>query len=1329
MSDTSSAVRVAGGLLTADLLSRLAAGTDVSGLEPDTYHLAAGEKLRQAASRKWEELSPVWKKFRAEVDEGDGAPTASRTRDRWLVKLLKALDFDQLESLPAPGLAVDDKTFPLSHRWAHVPIHLLGWGDDLSSRGKGLRGKTVSAPQAMLQELLNRSDDHLWAILSNGRRLRLLRDSTALVGSAYVEFDLEAIFDGDLFSNFALLYALAHRSRFEHLDSPASPASCWLERWRTDAIDHGARALEQLRGNVATAIATLGTGFLQHPDNTQLRKQLAEGDLAVEDFQRTLLRCVYRLLFWFVAEDRGGLHPANANETARHRYTGYFSSARLRDTARRRRGNRQTDLWQTARIVLDALGHEDGRPELALPGIGGIFEPGPLDEPIADAALSNRVLLDVVRTLTVVRDGDVLRPVDFRNLGAEELGSVYELLLELHPRHDPEQATLTLDPVGGSERKTSGSYYTPTSLVECLLDSALNPLLDKALAADDPEAALLDITICDPACGSGHFLVAAARRLGKQVAAVRTDEAEPTPESVRSALRDVIGRCIYGVDINPMAVEIAKIALWLEALEPGKPLSYLDANIRVGNALLGATPALLADGLPDAAFKPIEGDDKKFTAALAKRNKAERALSAEQGELFDDTALREATLRVARAASQLLDRGTPNSLADIHVRARRHSELQASPDWVRARDLADAWCAAFVWPKTPDGPPAITHQVLQRMEQDPLTLPAETAGETRRLAAAYRFFHWQLEFPQIFAASESGAEAESSGWRGGFSCVLGNVPWERVKLQEQEFFAARDPEVAAAPNAAARKRIIKALEINDPPLHMAFLAARRRAEGESFLLRKSGRHPLTARGDLNTYAVFAETGWRISGPNGRFGVILPTGIATDDTTKYFFRHIVDSGSLESLLDFRNKGFFPGAAGAQGNRFCLLTLTRAPRNVPMLFSFRNESLQEAHRGDRRVYLTADEIAMLNPNTGTAPLFRSRRDAEITLGIYRRVPVLVKDNDPSGNPWGISFLRMFDMANDSDLFHTREQLESDGWTLDGHAFTRGPDRMLPLYEAKMFHHYEHRFGDYSELALVAGKGVRALPTPSVEMRDNPYYSVLPRYWVASAAVVSRLMGHLDHRWLLCWRDITSGLDERTAIFGLIPMVAVGHTSPLAFIDRPVDVAPLYANLTSLVFDYCVRQKVGGTHLTYMYLNQTPVLAPNAYRRPAPWARSTRLDAWISQRVLELVYTAADMEPFARMLGYTESPFRFSVARRLLLRAELDAAFFHLYGIGRDDVEHVLESFPIVKRKDIAGCGEYSTKKRILEIFDAMASAVKCGYQYETVVDPPPGNGPRH
>ena len=852
--------------------------------------------------------------------------------------------------MTAGNFELAGKSFPISHRSGPVPIHLLGWATDLDHKTPHV---TARAPQSMVQELLNRDDAYLWAILSNGAALRLLRDSTALVGSSYVEFDLEAIFDGELFSDFVQLYLTCHESRFA-IQGDGGPSSCYLEQWRGFAAEQGERALNQLRVGVQQAISILGTGFLSHPANPQLRFRLdpGNGDLKLDDFNRALLRLVYRMLFWFVAEDRGALlqpDPAGADadakarlREARDRYAAYFSSARLRQFARRHRGGRHGDLFEAAQLVFDALGTEGGVPELALPGIGGIFEYQrddgralPLDEPLAGARLSNEALLGAVRALSLVkpRDGGAWRRVDFGNLGAEELGSVYESLLELIPRYDPEQLAYTLQTQPGNERKESGSYYTPTSLVECLLDSALDPVLDQACAhgtAEERVSALLDITVCDPACGSGHFLVAAARRIAKRVAAEETGESEPPDAVVRAALRRVVGRCIYGVDVNPMAAELAKVSLWLEALEPGKPLSYLDSNIRVGNSLLGVTPALLAEGLPDAAFAPIEGDDRKVASALKKQNATERQ---GQHDLFSQAGIPVTNAALAKRAGEIA-RALPESLEDLHIYQQRQAlELAGSTELRIQKLLADAWCAAFVQPKTAlTRSTAITHAVLERLGADAGTLELAAAEDlVEDLTRQYRFFHWHVEFPHIFRVGNGATDINpATGWAGGFSCVIGNPPWERVKLQEQEFFASRRPEIANAANAAARKKLIADLVDSDDPADRAlsgeFQAELRKASGWSHLLRESGRYPLSGRGDINTYAVFTETARTIIGPYGRMGIIVPTGIATDQTTSLSSGTSLRSTSSIHLLDFVTNPRLWTDVGNATIRFSILVVT-------------------------------------------------------------------------------------------------------------------------------------------------------------------------------------------------------------------------------------------------------------------------------------------------------------------------------------------------------------------------------------------------------------------
>lgn len=1316
-------VRVVGGLLPTDVLGRVLAGDkDIGGLSSTDFHLPAGESPREAANRAWPYLLGAWKKYKealATLPEGD--PAVGLTREKWLTVLFKELDYGRLQTTPPGGIVIDEKSFPVSHLWGATPLHLLGWGVDLDKRTKGVQGAAERAPQAMVQELLNRTDDYLWAMLSNGRTIRLLRDSTSLAGQAYVEFDLESMFDGEVFSDFVLLYLLLHQSRVE-VPTDGIPADCWLEKWRAAAAESGTRALGLLREGVQEAIAALGTGFLQAQGN-DLNARLAEGSLKLEDYHRSLLRLVYRLLFLFVAEDRGLLHEPHADPVAIERYRDYFSTSRLRDLARKRRGGRHTDLYDALKITLHGLATSGGRPEIALPGLGGIFTDEPIDV-VSDADLPNQALLTALRKLSVVHPkGSPPRVVDYRNLGAEELGSIYESLLELVPRHDQLDRTFTLELLAGNDRKTSGSYYTPTSLIDLVLDEALDPILDEKERERDAEEALLGITVCDPACGSGHFLVAAARRIATRVAAVRTGETDPTPTDVQHALHDVVARCIYGVDLNPMAAELAKVSLWLEAMEPGRPLSFLDAHIKVGNALLGTTPRLIAEGIPDAAFDPIEGDDKKYASSLKKRNKQEREQTAaghEQSGLFDDEAIDVSNAHLRSRYAEAIEQGLKAAdLTQLAAAEKRYREAQDSPAARRARLVADTWCAAFMQHQV-SGAIAITQATVEQAAGG--TLGSEVEVEVDRLASAFSFFHWHLEFPEVFPVSEGGATNADTGWDGGFTAMLGNPPWERVKLQEQEFFASRDEQIANAKNAAARKKLIAALPDEQPALWEDWNAAKREAEGISHFLRQSRRYPLCGKGDVNTYSVFAELFRSSISYEGRMGIMTPTGLATDATTADFFADTLRSKRLVAFYDFENEAkIFAGVHNQF--RFAATCISGgAPIQVTQL-AFYTRFVSDV--ASRRFQLSADDILLLNPNTGTLPVFRSKRDADITIGIYRRHPVLIKDADPAGNPWGLSFARMFDMANDSGLFRTAEHLSALSATFDGWSWVKGDQRWLPLYEAKMLSHYDHRYATYAD-ATQAQLNKGTLPRLTEGAHDDPNVEPLARYWVDEREVHKAIGDNTDADWLMGFRRLTTSSNASTLIPYALPRGGAGDNSWLAFAKREPQI--LQMALSSRVADYLVRQKLSGTTLSSYIVAQTAVPTPDTFTAAPVWLPLSLMD-WIIPRVLELVYTSYRIAPFGRDLGDRGLPFRWLPERREMLRAELDASMMHVYGLERDEVEHVLDSFFVVRKYEERDHGEFRTKRLVLTEYDRMAEAARTGIPYESSLDPEPGYGPRH
>ena len=1534
-----------GGLIPADILDAIAR-EEIIGQRPEDFGLERSRNLSDRISAAWQAARGQWALFQSYLaDLGPRETATTETREHWVIPLLRALGYRPSRNRAA--YVVEGRTYAISHRIDESddapPLHIESICNSLDARPPS--GRPRLSPHALVQEYLN-ATEQLWGIVTNGERLRLLRDSARFTRPAYVEFDLRAMFEGEKFSEFAILYRLLHRSRLPD-SSPqrhrgteertedarlgaaiVRPEDCLLERYHQLALESGGRVREGLRDGVEGALKLLGNGLLAHPANTELRAKLVAGRLSPLDYYRQLLRLVYRLLFLMVAEERGLIAPegthhrgteAQRPEGTHHRgteaqrpeeedietlrlrasvvneeedietlrlrasvvnadkalkiYYDHYSIGRLRRLAETSGAGRGPfdDLWlgllTTFRLFEGS--DEEAPRRLGLAPLGGdLFGEAACADLTINTRLRNADLLAAIRKLSLYRDQESkgLRRVNYGALDVEELGSVYESLLDYRPviapqrhrgteegrasvgapqRHrDTEDETLCLsvsvvhfDLVPGTERKTTGSYYTRPELVQELIKSALAPVIEERLGApqrrrdteiqqaseslrlrasvtQQQEAALLSIRVCDPACGSGHFLLAAARRIGRELAKVRAGEDQPSPGEFRRAVRDVIRQCIYGVDLNPLAVDLCKLALWIEGHCAGMPLSFLDHHIKRGNSLIGATHALVAAGIPDDAYKPVTGDDRATASSIKKRNKQERDLALKQGmvqrDMFADG--RSAALDLAEEL-RALDENDDDSVAAVRARAARYAALRRRAHAERA--TFDLWTAAFFQPLTPANARYVP-TTRDLIDFDPT---GEKALMAAPIAEEVGFFHWELEFPQVFhhrdtrlhhrdtrlhhrdteaqrpnnpeeslclrasVVNPSGADhrdteaqkaANSVHHRdteaqrpnnpeeslclrasvvnpSGFDVVLGNPPWERIKLQEQEHFVDV-PEIARAANKAARERLINEWRTNGTPAQRAriasFDAAKHRAEAESRFVRASGRFPLTAVGDVNTYALFAEHARALLAPTGRAGIIVPTGIATDDSTRAFFGDVVAKRQLVSLYDFENREKIFADVDSR-YKFSLLTLGATNEPTRFLFFATNtgqlaEPTSASSVEPQRVFtLTPEEIGLINPNTRTAPVFRTARDAGLTKQIYRRVPVLVDERAPQGhrgaevgNPWGVSFLRMFDMSNDS------------------HLFQRAPGAgLLPLYEAKLLHQFTHRWATYGG----APQRHRGSEDDERSARDltpdelaDPGYSITPRYWVPAAEVEARLAGRWERGWLLGWRDIARATDERTFIAAIFPRYGSGDTFLLMFPEAStLHIACLLATLNNLVFDFVARQKIAGTHAKFFTVKQLPVLPPSAF--------SAADIASIVPRVLELVYTAWDITAFAedvwaeadeslraliverRMVNHRDTeaqssqeittlclcasvvnsnpppPFIWHDERRARIRAELDARIARLYGLTRDELRYILdpadvygpdfpgETFRVLKEKEMKRYGEYRTRRLVLEAWD--------------------------
>ncbi|OLP45721.1 Eco57I restriction-modification methylase domain-containing protein [Rhizobium oryziradicis] len=1188
-----------------------------------------------------------------------------------------------------------------------VPIVVVPPQEQLDRRSPTLSADRSRSPAFALQDHLNDSEDALWGIVTNGVHLRLMRDNASLTRPAYIEADLTQIFTNEDIASFAVLWLLIHRSRFGAADTPAT--DCALERWRDAGSKEGEAARDRLADQVQLALKLLGSGFIEA--NPDLAAKLHSGEVNLTEWFNELLRLVYRLIFLMVAEDRNLLHPDKSKPEARSLYAEGYSLQSLRKQCyRAATWDKHHDRYEGMKVVFLALAY--GQPALELPALGGLFSNDKLPH-LESARLRNRAFMEALYRLSWLDQKTGMVPVNWRAMETEELGSVYESLLELQPQLGDDGKTLVFASEAaeqkGNQRKTTGSYYTPDSLVQALLDTALDPVLDKTEAeADDPAKALLKLSVIDPACGSGHFLLAAARRIATRVARIRAD-GTPSLADFRHALRDVARSCLHGVDRNPMAVELTKVALWIETVDPGLPLGFFDAQIRCGDALLGVFDLkVLEDGIPDAAYKPLTGDDRDTARYYTRANRDEKA---GQGTLdFTGGRSRLPAIRPIAAEYTGFRALGEDTLDDIITKDRRFLSIRESEAFHKAEMACDLYIAAFLLPKTGGAPTSrgtrlvpTTSDVWQALDDGQVWGPIIGQATAARRACA---FHWPLEFPDVIQ-------------RGGFDVVLGNPPWERIKLQEQEFFAALSPEIANASNKAGRDKLIKALA-NAPEgsperaLSDTFIAAKHEAEATSEFVRvaedQGGRFALTGRGDVNTYALFAELFANLA--RERAGVIVPTGIATDATTAPFFTHLVEQQRLARLVDFENRaGLFPAVHSAM--KFTLLTLGRDEPQAH--FAFFLTTPAQLSEAERNFTLSPAQIAVINPNTMTAPVFRSRADAELTAKIYANTQVLIDESKgASGNPWGLTVhTRLWHMAEDADWFRTASQLASEGLVRNGSTWNREKSNPLqpeysPLTEAKMVTYYDHRVATYGERG--DDRGYRVLPETTLEQHQDTAFEPEPFYWVPTIELNRRLDPLSGFGWLLGWKDVASATNERTATFSIIPRSAVGHTMPLMFpVSSPPTIACLYANLCSLILDYPARQSIAGLHLTLGYLKQLPVIPPAFYTEP-------RL-TFITPKVLELTYTSHSLAPFARDLGYDGPPFAWDEDRRAHLRADLDAFYARAYGLNRDELRYILdpadvkgpdypsETFRVLKEKEIRQHGEYRTRRLVLEAWDRM------------------------
>ena len=1082
----------------------------------------------------------------------------------------------------------------------------------------------------------------------------------------------------------------------------------------------------------------------------------ALADATAEDLSRVrhaALILLYRLLFVLYAEDRG-LLPVNDP-----RYEDYGLRKPVRDhVAHRMQGGgvfsaSASSYYDHLMTLFRQI--DEGDESIGLPPYnGGLFasEAAPL---LKTARLTDKIVGDVIYDLSHTETEGTRHFVNYRDMSVQQLGSIYERLLEREPVRDDNGGIVVR--TNSYARKDSGSFFTPQELVDLIVDRTLKPLAEERLKAFedkskelrsdhrpiadrhaellalDPAEAVLDLKVLDPAMGSGHFLVTTVDFLSDYIAELAEyvpavpewldgDYSSPLVERVATIRRDilqraqasdwvmdetqlsdqaiirrmVLKRCIYGVDKNPLTVELAKVSLWLHSFTVGAPLSFLDHHLRCGDSLVGLR-------VPEATAELNRLGGLFASSAIAG---AEAATSGMQRieEMSD------ADVAEVRESAELF-RGVEDTTANL----RGLLDFLCGLRWLTS-DMRGKARTALETPlvETLGSRPSEAYSLLARGPD--AVGDGETGGDdtswsgfkelwsdSRYIADREGFLHWEAAFPGVWQRWQEEQPV------GGFDAVIGNPPWDRIKFQEVEWFATRSPGIALAPTAAARKTAIQRLRASGAPLAAEFDAAKEQAEGLADTVRASGDYPLLGGGDINLYSLFVERAMRLVKPDGFVGLLTPSGIYADKTAADFFKSVSTSGRVAGLFDFENRRpgsglthFFPDVDSRF--KFCALIFGGAERRFQetqcAFFLHDTETISDPNRC---FPLAPSDFARVNPNTGTAPIFRTRRDADITRRIYARHPVLVdRSQGEERKAWPVRYVRMFDMTNDSHLFRTAAQLDSAGfYPVQGNRWKRGEEMYLPLYQGRMIWHFDHR-----------ANSVRVNP----ESTHNPYLSepvseaqhadpdFLPQtqYWVPADNVDTALPE--SRGYTLGFRDIARPTDVRTMIASIVPWAGYGNTAPLLVEADATDSACLAANLNAICVDFVARQKAQGTHLNWYILEQLPVIAPEGYDQR--FGDKTARDL-VHDHVLRLTYTANDMAPFARDLGYDGPPFIWDEEERRHLRVRLDALYFHLYGLSREDAGYVLETFPIVRRQDEAAFGSYRTRDLILAYMNAFAA----------------------
>lgn len=1263
--------------------------------------------------QKWDEISPS-------IDDWN----LEELVEKWLIPFFTQFEYE-LEDFEIKRVSVDEdsplRDFRITHQskgYKNPFFHFVETKEDFDSKIN--KNPQKKAHHNVCQQFVNLNTEIRWLFLSNGRILRLLTKFYHVYSKGFLEFDLENIFANRDEKEFNAMYSTIHSSRFipEEEDH-----EFLIEFFQKESTSEGIKIGDALRDNVHNAIELLGDELIQQ--NPNFMELVMTEDFDIEENYAELLRMIYRIIFILYAEQRKMLPWVGTL------YFEQFSLTSFRFLAEKPiKAEKNFDLWKKLFITFQLV--NKGNKFLGVNSYNGsLFKNDNLSIIINNKLkLSNDVLLQIIRKLTTSKINNVLQRINFLEITEEEIGVVYESLLDFKPYIDSNSQFQLIE---GTERKSTGSYYTPKALIDILIRTTLQPLVEDRLKEagddkDEKEKAILNLKVCDPACGGGTFLLAALDYLGKKLAEVRTGSDYPLEDDLREARREILQHCIYGVDMNPLAVELAKMSLWLRACVKDKPLNFLDNHIKCGNSLIGLGQKMEINEINPNAFEAISGNKATGIAPENKKlkSKAREIIKNEirerriQGKttLITSFFTERRTADICSTKFQEIIDMPENDPENINQKENLYEDLRKNENYQQALSEANIWTSTFFWPLEGDVlgeiPRYTTIEQLRENIADPEL--DKLMEKINKLAVDNQFFHWYIEFPEVF-----------SNDRGGFDCILTNPPWEILQLKEKEFFMGLSEEILAAQNQSKRRLLIKNLKNNNPSLFERYMLTWRNVMKINNYFSKSKLYSLSAKGTLNTYALFTERNWDLINTNGYAGIICPTGIIMNYHMQDLFKALIQKKTLQMMFDFVNTNKIFNIATKQ--RFCLLMLGNKSifgDIIPMTFySLNPEDIQKTlsiiYNSNQKtlrqriiklpdyhflIPLEQKDFELFNPNTLTCPSFHNKKEADLLRHLYEQAPILIKKDVNTrkviNNPWKISFNRMFDAANDSKMFISKMKLKDlnakpiNRKSTGGIYIDSDGKKYYPLYDGKIIWQYDHR---YSSIELIsetkAKRKMRPIHT-SEESHSDIWYSILPAYWIKEEDFISKFPKNYTKNWLIGYRNITDALNERTFVATIIPKTPTLDPLPLILSEFSAnDLCLLLANLNSIVFDFIVRLKTMGLHISFFILEQLPIFTYKDYDED--------LKKIIVQNVLKLTYTSMGIESFAKDLGFEGKPFKWDLNERMKLKSELDAIYAHLYKLDRNSLSYILDTFPILKKYELEKFEVFLTKKLVLKAYD--------------------------